>query len=93
MIQYLNRVALMASAAAMIVVGPPAAARTTAAGAGDTAGAARASSASEEKAKVSPSKVRYCLLVEPSTGTRIAQRQCRTKADWLADGIDVTSLK
>ncbi len=93
MIRYLKMISLTASAAAMIVLAPPAAARGTAAGAADTAGAAGASSASEEKVKLRPSKVRYCLAVEPSTGTRITQRQCRTKADWLADGIDVTSLK
>lgn len=93
MVRYLKTISLTASAAAMIALAPPALARGTAAGAADAAGAAGAGSASEEKAKVSPSKVRYCLTVEPSTATRIPQRQCRTKADWLADGIDVTSLK
>ncbi len=93
MVRYLQTIALMGTAGSMIVLAPPAAARDVTGSAATAAAAAGSSSASQEKAKVSPSKVRYCLLVEPSTASRIAQRQCRTKADWLTDGIDVSKLK
>jgi anaerobic glycerol-3-phosphate dehydrogenase len=36
-----------------------------------------------------PPTAKYCLLMEPITGTRIATVQCRTRADWAENDIDV----
>lgn len=33
---------------------------------------------------------RYCVVSTP-TGTRIPQRDCRTRAEWLRDGYDPTA--
>jgi hypothetical protein len=32
---------------------------------------------------------RYCLKVDPPTGSRIATIQCRTREDWAALEVDV----
>jgi hypothetical protein len=32
---------------------------------------------------------RYCLRVDPITGTRLETIQCRTRDDWAALGVDV----
>jgi hypothetical protein len=31
--------------------------------------------------------------LEPGTGSRIGSTQCKTKAEWLEEGIDPTNLK
>lgn len=33
-------------------------------------------------------KRQYCIRYTP-TGTRIERKTCKTKADWLADGVDI----
>ena len=35
-----------------------------------------------------PAAKRYCI-VETPTGSRIPQKKCQTRADWLNDGVDV----
>ena len=32
---------------------------------------------------------RYCLRVDPVTGSRMETIQCWTRADWAAQGVDV----
>ncbi len=45
-------------------------------------------------AKKAPGKAtRYCIKLEPGTGSRIGATQCKTKAEWLEQGIDPTELK
>lgn len=29
----------------------------------------------------------YCLQYRPATGSRIAPKECRSKADWAKDGV------
>ena len=36
-----------------------------------------------------PANARYCLRVEPITGTRIETIQCRTREDWASLEVDV----
>lgn len=50
------------------------------------AGAPRAP-ASESKAAVDQKK--YCII-EATTGSRIAKKKCRTRAEWLLVGVDPT---
>ncbi len=45
-------------------------------------------------AKKAPGKnTRYCIKLEPTTGSRIGVTQCKTKAEWLEQGIDPTDVK
>lgn len=34
---------------------------------------------------------RYCV-VDQITGSRLARKQCQTRADWARDGVDVDKL-
>lgn len=47
----------------------------------------------DQRAKTGSSKTKYCVMVDPTTGSRIARRECRTKADWESIGIDITNMK
>jgi hypothetical protein len=40
----------------------------------------------EQQAQKADSR-KYCIYTE-ATGSRIPKQQCRTRADWLADGVD-----
>jgi hypothetical protein len=42
-----------------------------------------------EGAPPAPPNARYCLRVEPITGTRIETIQCRTREDWASLEVDV----
>ncbi len=77
--------AIAASAAASLCIAAaasPAAAR----GISDPLTVApKASSGSAVSAK------KICMKIEPVTGTRIARNECRTRAEWEADGFTVTT--
>ena len=36
-----------------------------------------------------PADARYCLRVEPITGSRIETVQCRTREEWSEQGVDL----
>jgi hypothetical protein len=38
-----------------------------------------------------PDKTRYCVMTEPTTGSRISKRVCQTRGDWLKEGFDPLS--
>jgi hypothetical protein len=42
---------------------------------------------SSSPADVTNPKIRYCFI-EDVTGSRIPRKSCKTRADWLAEGID-----
>jgi len=42
--------------------------------------------------QASKDQTKYCLQVEPSTGSRIVTTECRTKAEWAELGVDVDEL-
>ena len=71
-----------------------AAALTLAAGAVPASAATPAATAVAAKsaATVKPAAKRYCVE-DTHTGTRIPRRTCRTRADWLALGLDPAALK
>ena len=46
---------------------------------------AKESSAAAKKAK----ELKYCLTYEPITGSRTEKVECRTKAQWAKEGIDI----
>ena len=56
-------------------------------------GAAPAAAAdSAAKKAAAKDQTKYCIQVEPSTGSRISTTECRTKADWASLGVDVDEL-
>lgn len=81
---------LIATACAGLVAAAPASAEQATATA---AGAAMAAASSQQKAKAQPDKAKYCMKVEATTGSRIAQRECRSKAEWEALGLDTASFR
>ena len=42
--------------------------------------------------KLRSTNTRYCLDYEALTGSRISKRECKTKAQWAAEGINVEKL-
>lgn len=37
-------------------------------------------------------QTKYCLTYEKTTGSRIEKTECRTKADWAQQGVDLDDL-
>jgi len=77
--------AIAASAAASLCI---AAAASPAAARGVSAPltvAPKASSGSAASAK------KICMKTEPITGSRLSRNECRTRAEWEADGFTVTT--
>ena len=35
---------------------------------------------------------KYCVQLEPVTGSRITQQACKTKAEWAKENVDVDAL-
>ncbi len=58
------------------------------------AAAAPLSVASEDRtgmttAPAGTSETRYCMRIEPITGTRVEQIKCWTREQWIVQGVDV----
>jgi hypothetical protein len=63
------------------------------AGAADRATvAASAASVASIQAKTSQPKT-ICINVVPGTGSRLARRMCKTKAEWADEGLDLDAKK
>lgn len=43
----------------------------------------------EGAAPAAPADARYCLRVDPITGSRMETIQCRTRADWAQLEVDI----
>jgi hypothetical protein len=79
----MNRTNILSAAAALL------AGVTLAAGAVSPAVAAAndpAKTKQEQQAQKADSR-KYCIYTE-TTGSRIPKQQCKTRADWLANGVD-----
>ena len=60
----------------------------------DAAGAAAAGAASAASAQTKASDTKkVCINVIPDTGSRMARRVCRTKAEWADQGVDLDARK
>lgn len=55
-----------------------------------TASAAAADSTA--KKTVARDQTKYCIQVEPTTGSRISTTECRTKAEWERVGVNLDEL-
>ncbi|NNC48617.1 MAG: hypothetical protein HKO13_09335 [Sphingomonas sp.] len=70
-----HRITLAAAAAAIIIAPCPAAAGPQ-----------------DEHMRAAPSgdeTTRYCMKIEPVTGTRVERIKCWTRAEWKDQGVDV----
>ena len=75
---------------AMLALAQPA----TAADGGTAATAAAAARVSTEAGQPRAARTKfYCIKVIPDTGSRMVRRFCKTKAEWLDQGIDVDAEK
>lgn len=71
----------MLVALGMVLIAAPA----TAAGAdGKENAASKSATAAQEK--------KYCIAYDNIVGSRVARQECRTKADWARQGVDVEKL-
>ena len=90
MTKLLKIAAFAVPACAMLALAQPATAAdgvTSAATATATAGSAASGEAKPSGAK------KYCINVIPDTGSRMARRTCKTKAEWADEGLDLTARK
>jgi hypothetical protein len=53
------------------------------------ASAAASTQPSEPTAPAGTPETRYCMRVEPQTGSRIESIECWTREEWAAGGVDV----
>ena len=60
--------------------------------AGASDGATAVASAASVEAKAAATK-KICINVIPDTGSRMARRTCKTKAEWADEGLDLTARK
>ena len=83
-------------ATAMILTGPALAAQapvqTADAGAATAAPGGKSASAKSSAKQTSDAK-KYCAQVEPPTGSLIKMNECKTRAEWADEGVDVDDLK
>ena len=49
-------------------------------------------SASKNSRAPAPKEKIYCVEVEPGTGSRISRRECNTKSQWEALGVEIDKL-
>ena len=55
--------------------------------------AATAPDTSASKKPASPdAAVKYCVETEPFTGSKISKTECKTRAEWAKEGVDVDQL-
>ena len=56
-------------------------------------GAAPASAAnSSAKPAAAKDQTKYCIRFEAFTGSRISKTECRTRAEWARQGVDVDEV-
>ncbi len=89
------KIARIASLGLLALAAPAIAAETPGAAAAASAatmstGSSGASTAAGSRTAPAAEKT-YCKLVEQSTGTRIRERKCLTKAEWLNLGVDLSA--
>ena len=82
---------LMTAVACTLIAAAPAGAAEAEADRGATSAGKAASEQPRQEA--ASRKTKYCVTVQPDVGSRIPTRECRTKADWLAGGVDIDNRK
>ena len=71
------------------------AARTALGATSPAAAAGRQSTPAKENREAAEKgkPTKYCLAYEKTTGSRIEKTECRTKAEWAEEGIDIDNLE
>lgn len=87
MTKLLKIAAFAVPACAMLALAQPAGAAN-----GATVASASAASAAGAQTKASETK-QVCIKVIPDTGSRMARRMCKTKAEWADEGVDLDARK
>ena len=54
--------------------------------------AAPSGGASSAAKPAQPDAKKYCVTVEPPTGSRLNMTECKTRAEWAKEGVDVDHL-
>jgi hypothetical protein len=86
------KVIILASAA-ILAAAPALSAPSPAVAADSGSGAAATASGGSSAAKpATPDNAKYCVEVEPPTGSRLNMTQCKTRAEWAKEGVDVDQL-
>lgn len=60
--------------------------------AGATIATSASATAVPKKDQKPAAEKKYCLQFDQATGTRINRSECKTKADWKREGVDVDKL-
>jgi len=57
--------------------------------------APKTSQAKDQAASTAASgqEVKYCMESEPFTGSKVIKTECKTKAEWAKEGVNVDQLK
>ncbi|MFL6731940.1 MAG: hypothetical protein ACJ8EP_06300 [Sphingomicrobium sp.] len=59
-----------------------------------TAAAAPPSAGSKGPSKTNADQtLKYCVESEPFTGSKVVKTECKTKAEWAKEGVNVDQLK
>ncbi len=59
-----------------------------------TAGQSNPVSTDPQPKATTPEKpIKYCIDSEPFTGSNITKTECKTKAEWAKEGVNVDELK
>ena len=45
-----------------------------------------------QSAAAKPAGTKYCIRMEGFTGSRTSKTECKTKAEWTREGVDVDKL-
>ena len=83
--------AMMFLALSMGLAGSPPATTQIAANNAVNAGAPHSSAAPQSQAKPAAPEKTYCTS-GTITGSRVTKRECKTKAHWARDGVDIDDL-
>lgn len=75
-----------------VLLATPAAGQTQLAANGANDGAAVQDKAAPAQRQPAGKEKMYCLKDDTVTGTRVAKPECRTKADWAQEGVDIDAL-
>jgi hypothetical protein len=57
-----------------------------------SAAAAAQPNAAAKKPATPDTAVKYCIETEPFTGSKLTKTECKTKAEWAKQGVDVDQL-
>jgi hypothetical protein len=85
--------ALVLTAAPALAAPAPTLTADAGTAAGTSPGGNSSASATSAAKPARSEKTKYCVDVEQLTGSRLNMTQCKTRAEWAKEGVDVDELK